>query len=118
MNYIFKMLIVFLLSLVLIFCLAACNNGEKGDNPSSDISSSDKTDTSSNSSSLSGGEDGGIDVNDILGENPSSSEEGSGSGSDKSSSENESSSSSSSSSSSNVDSSFNYEDKSVWTDPV
>ena len=122
MRFIFKVGVVFIVSLLLIFVLAACGDKDKNE---------DGGDASKgNSSVVIGNTDDGssINVDDIFGNDGSSSESSSGSSSGSSSSNvsdgNDSASSevssddSSSDDSGNNSSGINYDDPSIWTDPV
>ncbi len=118
MRFIFKVGVVFIVSLLLVFVLAACGDKDKNE---------DGGDASKgNSSVVTGNTDDGssINVDDIFGNDGSSYEPSSESSSSNVSDGNDSASSevssddSSSDDSGNNSSGINYDDPSIWTDPV
>ena len=110
MRFILKVSGIFLLSLILIFTLVACGgkNKEQGGEENKGNSSLNEN----NSSVITGATDNGdgLNINDIFGDDSSSQTE--------TSSDSSSSSVSDSGSSSNSSSGINYNDPSIWTDPV
>ena len=124
MRFILKVSAIFILSLILVFTLVACGgkDNEQGGNDNNDNASLNEN----NSSVITGATDnnGGIDINDIFGggsDSQSGSSSDTSSGSSNDSSQNPSGSvggSDSSLDSSNNSSGINYDDPSIWTDPV
>ena len=124
MRYILKICIIFVISLLLIFSLAACKRNITPD----DSGSSENASVSSiitGSTDNSNDDDTHLDINDIFGSSSSLSNDSSASSSSLSSSSDTSDTSSSSNSSdttgsnsSTTSSGINYDDPNVWTDPM
>ena len=123
MRYILKICIIFVISLLLIFSMAACKRNITPDNSgSSENASVSSIITGSTDNS---NDDTHLDINDIFGSSSSSSNDSSASSSSSSSSSGMSDTSNSSNSSdttgsnsSTTSSGINYDDPNVWTDPM
>lgn len=124
MRFLLAISKIFLISLLLIFTLAACGDGNKdtGEESSDNSTSSENRPSSIVTGATDNDEE--FNVSDIFGNDSSSSGTSSESGSSASSGSSSSGSSDSgngsqsSSSSGSSSSGINYEDPSVWTDPV
>ncbi len=134
MRFVFKIGIIFVISLLLIFSLTACKGKKNPDNSGSDDTSSGSKETLSvitgSTDNGGSGDDAHLDISDIFSStdasssNPSSSSDSSGdvnssdSSSGSSSSDSSNDSNTSDSSNSQSSSGIDYNDPNVWTDPV
>ncbi|MBR2043260.1 MAG: hypothetical protein IJ946_02855 [Clostridia bacterium] len=124
MRFIFNVIVVFAFSLLLIFTLAACGNKTEDGGNSSVPSEAPSSSVTSGSTD----DDNALDADDIFGTDSSSSSSSDGSdasdGSESSDSSNSSDTSSDASDASSGDqqdnnsSGIDYDDPSIWTDPV